>query len=545
MAIRRQQHFAVAAPTDFTGVDFEATNGLPPVIRSYLPKNVVRPFELLTLLADQLYVYRRAERDAPWILTSTFNTAERDLIGSPTSSRLWLMTPTALYQSDDQGEQWYRMSPPELESIETVHAFEADDGETILLVGGTDGAIWKYDGQWLTARRPDIDKRGVVAFVRRGEVLWAVAQGQGALTSTDLGSNWQDANEGAHNTFINDLAFTPTSMIVATGSGAFERNLESKAGEWTLLHDRAATSAHVTNAGRVIVGTRAGDLVSGNRANPATVAVAPTKDAPMFELIEGQDNLPAAAVVGIRSVGDYVIALTHRNGASVSIDGGESWQSLDFASALTSTLSASTVTRFMLGSEGKSLFLAERSLRRGTPTQLWRSEDNGASWTAISGLGGDEEQDNGLWLRWSAPGEPPILLARNSEVARSMDGDQWEVLDGPWRSAQIVGLDVAQGHAVIIAEAGARHVLFYMDSVLDPTKAQRILVSWPPNEGVGRIRSIRIHRRKIYVLTDRTLMEGTLPLGGKYGSSMTSTLTASIIVLATFIGFVILKRYGR
>lgn len=526
---------------DLNGVDFEGGAELPPVIRSYLPRNEVRPFELLTLLSDQLYVWRRSDENTPWILTSTFSNAERDLIGSDNGTDLWLVTPTAIFQSDDQAEQWYRISPVELTSIESTHPFEADDGSTFLLVGSADGSIWKFNSTWTMTRPPDPDRRSVVSFVKRGDVIWAAVRGQGALRSADLGESWEDATEGAKNNLINDLDFTRTSLVVATSSGAYERSL-SDTSEWTRLHNRAATSVHVLHNGHIIVGTRAGDLVTGPHAEPLTTTIQPNADSPVFELIDGQASMPPSAVVGIRSVGDFIVALTHRNGAAVSLDGGATWQPYEFAGALTSTLSSSTITRFLLGDEGKDMFLAERSARRGTPTQLWRSENNGTSWTALKGLGQDNE-DN-IWISWTENGRPPILIAQNNTLARSMDGDQWELLDGPWRSAQIVGMDIADNRAVLLAESGARHVIYYLDSIDNPRSVDRILVSWPPSEGIGNIRAIRLYQRRLYVLTDGALLEGTLPVGNRYTSSLASTVTAAIVVLATLIGFLILKRFG-
>ncbi len=533
-------------PLELTAVDFENDSGLPPVIRSYLPRSTTRPFELLTLLSDQLYFWRRNDPKEPWILTSTFGSAERDLIGSPTSSAVWLFTPDAIYQSDDQAEQWYRISPEELSGIETVQAFQLDKTHTFLLAGTTAGAIWRHNGAWTTPRPHDADSRSVVAFVRRADSLWAPTLGLGALRSDDLGATWDVANEGANNTSINDLDFGPNSVVLATSSGAFERPRNAKDDvEWTKLHARAATSINVTHKGQILVGTRSGDILVGSRAEPVVTHIEASKNAPVFELANEQTLLPPSAVVEIRSVGDFALAVTHRNGAMASYDGGMTWQPYDFASALVSTLSSSSITHFLLGALGQTLYLAENSVRRGTPTQLWRSTDSGASWSAVRSLQRGDDDETGVWLNWSDPGEPPLYSAQSNVLARSSDGERWEVIDGPWRSSKIVGMDISQGHGLILTESGARHVLYDLPLMDDLTQVERIVITWPGGSSVGDIRAVRLDHRKVYVLSDNTLFEGALPAAGPYGRGFSSTITAVLVVFAVTLGFAILKRFAR
>lgn len=524
---------------DLTGLEFTA-EGLPPVVRSYLPRHEKRPFELLTLLGDQLYFWRRTDPGEPWILTSTFGTAERDLIGHGLTDSLWMVTPDVVYQSDDQGEQWYRVSPPELKGIETIRAFDID-GVSVLLVGTSEGAIWRRDVEWSVAKPADSDGRTVTGFARRGDALWAATMGQGAFVSRDLGATWSRATEGDDYSPILDVEFAPNALLVATSSGAHERVLDERETSWQLLADRAATSIHTTTSGRILIGTRNGDVISGGSPNN----VAGDLPAPLFEFSRVHGRLPAASVVEIRSVGDYVLALTHGAGAGYSSDGGQTWAPFEFAPALVSTLSSSLVTHLLFGEGGTTLYLGEKSDRRGTPTQLWRSTDSGVSWTAVEALqrAGDEGP---VSIGWSSPGQPPLLAARGNEVLRSMDGDHWEVLDGPWRAARIIGMDVHSGHAAILAEVGARHVLYYLEAIDNPSNVERVVVSWPATEGFGQIRDVRIHRRRLYILTQDALLEGSLPLGaGPYGNSFASTVTAILVISAVGLAFAIVKRFGR
>jgi hypothetical protein len=49
----------------------------------------------------------------------------------------------------------------------------------------------------------------------------------------------------------------------------------------------------------------------------------------------------------------------------------------------------------------------------------------------------------------------------------------------------------------------------------------------------------------VYVLSDDTLMVGTLPAAGPYGRGMASTITAALVVVTVALGFGILKRFAR
>lgn len=524
------------SPISLTGVDFE-TQGLPPVVRSYLPRSAQRGFELLTLLGDQLYVWRRDEPDGTWLLTSTFPGADRDLLGHEKSNTIWMVTADAIHQSDDHGEQWFRVTPPELHRLETVQVFDIE-GATVTLAGTSDGAIWRGDGGWTEVRAPDPDGRPVAGLALTGDTIWAAITGLGALASRDLGASWQLAREGDAFASIQAVAFAPNTLVVATSSGTYERSLDG-AGDWQMLTDRASTAVHVNQSGRIVIGTRAGDVLSSNE--PA--AVAREIDAPLFEFAPSQAYMPTTAVVGIESTGDYVFAFTHRAGVAVSSDGGDNWQPYDISPALVSTLSSSTVTHVLVGEGTETLYLAEKSDRRGTPTQLWRSSDSGATWTAVEALQRPDE-DGPVAIEWASPGQPPLLAARNNVVSRSMDGDHWEVLDGPWRTTRIVGMDVSAGHGAILAETGARHILFYLESLDDPKAVERIAVSWPPSEGIGEVRAVYLNRRRLYVVTQDALFEGALPIGTSNGG-LASTLTAILVVVATSVGFGIIKRFAR
>jgi hypothetical protein len=63
-----------AAPTTF-----------PKVVRNFLPATDDRPYDLLTVFGDRLYIYRRHQKNNRWILVSTLPTIDVALQAAPSA----------------------------------------------------------------------------------------------------------------------------------------------------------------------------------------------------------------------------------------------------------------------------------------------------------------------------------------------------------------------------------------------------------------------------------------------------------------------------
>ncbi|MFB6371874.1 MAG: WD40/YVTN/BNR-like repeat-containing protein, partial [Bradymonadaceae bacterium] len=177
--------FGSAAPTTF-----------PNIVRNYLPATEDRPFDLLTVFGDRLYVYRRHQGNNRWVLVSTLPTIDIALRAAPNGTALYLFAPEAVYRSSQQGEQWEKLtvtspldSPPNHNGFAFLPTQNDGQrpGELPGLVVGTDsGAIYRsVDGgnSWKRTRAPDPDSRaitGIVADDGTGH-LWASTAGQGIL----------------------------------------------------------------------------------------------------------------------------------------------------------------------------------------------------------------------------------------------------------------------------------------------------------------------------------------------------------------------------
>ena len=227
------------------------STGLPPAIRNYLPASDARPFEMATVLAEQLMVFRRTDPDEPWVMVSTLTTVDRTLLGVPNGDTVFLVAPDSIHRSDDQGERWFRFWPEERPRPETtlIVPRETSDAGYSFVAGATDGSIWRSldgGGSWEQTRAADPDGRSISGLAARGDELWASSLGLGALRSTDDGATWQPRNLGLRAAQPLDVALTPRGEILLASRAGLHRLAGSpESGSWATLHERATSTVHV------------------------------------------------------------------------------------------------------------------------------------------------------------------------------------------------------------------------------------------------------------------------------------------------------------
>ena len=308
----------------------EAQEGLPPAIRNYLPRTVTRPFELLTVLADQLMIFRRSERDDPWVLTHTTSVADRQLLGLPESEVVFLVAHDSLLRSDDQGESWFPFWPEGHPRIEVFLLTAASEAAHIGLAGCDDGSIWRSvdsGATWTNVRAADADLRSITALARFRGRIFASTLGQGVVASGDGGKTWDEFNTGLHAARPLDAAFSRGgSIVVATRAGLYE--LSGQSGQWIALDRRATTAVGVNPVSSAIVsGTLHGNLIMHPDEGEATSAVGPFADQEAFSLLPhqlGDAQIYPETIVAItaRDDGRRWLGWSHRRGVVASEDGG-------------------------------------------------------------------------------------------------------------------------------------------------------------------------------------------------------------------------------
>ncbi len=538
---------ALWEPLGMEGIPRTA-DGLPPAVRNYLPNTSTRPFEMMTVLSDQLLVFRRNATDEPWVMVSTLTSVDRQLLGVPNADTVFLVGPGTIRRSDDQGERWFRFWPegqPKIESALVVTKESADPGY-LLLAGTVDGSIWlTRDGgaEWKQTRDADPDLRSVTGLAASEDALWVSTLGRGVLRSLDDGETWEPVNEGLRATRPLDVAFSATGeLLIASRSGLHRLAGPPDSGNFVTVHDRATTALHVEpRSERAVAGTTSGDIVTFSESSGAVNIPSPFGTRTAFEFVgprlEG-DPLPPQAVVAIasRDDGQRWLAWSRKNGAASSEDGGQSWTKLDLSDALLGAMSTSSVTQFIVD-PGETIYLVEESPDSRTPALLWRSSDNGESWTTVHAF--ERTQSGSVMVRPRPPNYPGVLFsAHGSTFQRSTDyGETWNIVTGPWATHRIVGVAVDETQAALLVDT-RRHLEIVTVEALDATMplARRHIVVFPRDDTPesGSLTQFEISERRVVLTSRDRVWIGSLPArrgGIPNGTAMLATLASALVLI--------------
>lgn len=512
---------------------------MPPAIRNLLPANAIRKFDVLTVLSEQLMIYRRDHVDSvqhPWILTSTFPVAERQLAGfdgnsgAESASALFLATHDALYRSDDHGEQWVRFWPRITSNIEVVLPLLTPDGQ-IVVVGTSDGSIWRHDGhKWELTRSGPSSTSAITSLTENDGTLWAATLGSGILTSADFGVSWHETNHGLKAVRTRAFLALDDEVIVATNAGVFRKKQDS----WTELYSSSATSLLKISAQDVLAGTSDGRIV---QLSGETLHTREATRAPEFLPDSLARHSPAPeAIVGFQADGERVMAWSRSKGSSLSKDGGETWEDFSVPEALTNTLKGSTISHiFQLGEE---IVLAEKSQRRGTPAQLWISRDGGSVWSALRSF---QDGPGPVILKMGRAGV--LYAAHQDRIEYSQDRVRWSRIAGPWSASQIIGFHLNGERAGVLVDNHGTVELYIKESIREDG-IQRFALS-PVGLNISSVLDFQVVGSQVYILTPRGLIVGTLPYGDQaYQQSYPALVALVGLFTAMWLSFSMLRRFG-
>ncbi len=544
------------------GVDFSQpsqTTGLPAVLRNYLPATTERPYELLTVLHDQLLLYHRNTGTEQWLLTSTLPTVDRHLLDIAGLPSVYLLTSDAIYRSEDDGQVWERVqfSGRGLQSTSnnSLFAILAPDEPTghILFLGSHDGSIRRSTdaGQtWKDSQLRDLDQRAITGFVLDpiDQKLWASTAGNGILTSTDLGLTWTLANNDLRATTALTIASGPSNeLLLGTDSGLFRLTGDPRNGNWSPLHKRATSALYVNPENqRIFSGTLGGSIVVLHADSQETTSEA----APLGEhnsVIFRPPNLdstylPAPAIVDIRPrpKSQEMFAWSYQQGPLNSNDAGASWRRMRLSDALTTALHAQIITDFATDQDQR-LFVVSRSTDFANPSQLWRSQNNGDSWHAIY-FYLQNSTDSPLRIERDLQHAPEMLfLIHSNNIAYSLDqGTAWTTLNGPWQNGNIATFSIIDQQAVIVSNMLHSSEIFFINlseltALRTNSDITRYSLNWPINQRPASEETLAIvtNNRHLFITDAHSVYVGTLP-------RQRNRLPEGIAVILTIIGLLIL-----
>ncbi|QDG53216.1 hypothetical protein FIV42_21440 [Persicimonas caeni] len=552
-------------PLELEGVEFETKAGdikLPTVLRHYLPANEARPFELLTVLREKLFVYRR-DGDGKWNRVATLPGADRDLVPIPGSDGVLMLTPQGLYRTSDGAQDWQPIelpkpaqTSPEGMALEVLPS--RDEAPTVVLLSLDTGEIFRsvdLGQHWNEVRPADADRRPVTDFVHsvKRNRVWAASRGAGVLRSLDRGQTWHQINDELRTTRGFDMGLDDNGgFLIGTDAGLFRQVGSATEGHWQMLQDRATTTIFVeTDSGAIINGTANGAIVRLEPDGKTTTAEA----APFDQLdsiayrpmrFRGTE-LPPRSIIAIDSRPDsqHVFAWSAQEGPLMSLDGGISWTRLMLNPAFRSALEGTYLSNFTTDF-GERMYLMTHSLDGTAPAQLWRSYNNGDTWHAVWSLPRDKQR-NGVYVARSSAYDPEMLfMAHRGRFAKSLDGgNSWTDIPGPWKGTRVLAYNIDRRNHLLALDTGhTTSLLRVRETDEEKPKITSYTLRWPASAQSQRddIRRVSLRNGRVYVMTHAGVLTGTLPDGQQRlpdGLAIIATIV-SILVL-TGIGFGILR----
>lgn len=533
---------------------------LPANIHHYRPAGDDHDYELLTVYGRQLQVYRRDEGDEAFRRVSTLDAVDRDLVRDTERNTWFVVDPEGLYRSDDRGETWTHievkrdsLEPENLRRLVLRETGEGEAEEPDLWLVGEAGGLWRSTDrgeEWRELRGRDGDGRALTTLVfdRLDSPIWAASEGRGILRSDD-GVQWIEANQGLEVAEVRDATLWGIDrLLVGTDAGLFERSNTDPVGGWSRIDERATTALYAEDDGeRIVAGTVGGrvDLyVGGDKRESAELA--PVDHTGELEFrppyFEGQ-QLPETAVLEIVSRPDSpeLVAWSHRRGAMVSSDDGETWRPLGLGDAFRHAVADSVVTHF-LAMRDQTYFAATRPRRPNQPSRLWRSDDGGSTWQTTYSIRDDVDETPIQLVR--LPDDQGLVMAHGSRVAASTDrGETWSTVSGPWESGVVTGLAVdGEQVAVIMNLPHASEIAFVDDPAGSASVDRRHRLGWPPTRMLNDHRPVDAEVRgdKVLVRDRETTYRGQTPrraTGRPASASMVIALGAVIALVTLAFGY--------
>lgn|GEM_PF-4312223 len=533
----------------------QAREGFPALVRHYIPATEERDYELLTILGDQLMIYRRAGETESFVLTATLPTVDRDVHVSERGDRIHILTPDALFSSDALAEEWekVRLVQPSVLGEECEALLETD---TALLVSTNTGKLLR--GQfgapqsWETVRDGDLDDRAITALHKtRDGKIYAGTQGLGMLASEDDGKTWERQNKGLNAVRLFALEVDPNGKVfLATDAGLFEANpLVEGPLQWRELHDRSTSALHLHDsttwsgtAGGAIAILRAGEELDVQSSMGDGLA-------PLFQPSDKRGlALPPDAFLSIqmRENASFIAAFSHQKGVFQTRDGGTSWLQEPRNQALETALDGSHISNWLLA-PGSTRYLTSEPLRSELRAQLWRSDDDGATWRSVHTFANQEHVRTRQLYHIPERSAEELLLLTPHQLKRSSDGGaSWTTLEGSWGGKRLLALSLKGKRAALLVKDQA--IIETLD-IEDITADQLQITTYQlkPEQGVviDEVFDVHIGQRAIMLRTrDAIWIASSRDRATELTYNLTILLSVVLTIFLGGIAYLIVRRFG-
>jgi hypothetical protein len=212
--------------------------------------------------------------------------------------------------------------------------------------------------------------------------------------------------------------------------------------------------------------------------------------------------------------------------------------------AFLSAMDESYISNFMVADQ-RTLYMLNHSVRGPEIAQMWRSRDDGETWTSIRRLA-DPQRALPIHLLRSADGEDALFLSHRSRLLRSLDaGNTWRAVPGPWERSRFIAHSLRDRvHAMILETEHVTEFAVASDVAVGKPTVRRLTIDWP-NAFEGRrenLRSMDFRGSRAYIATQNQLFLGTIPTSDQQmpdGVAVIITITAVFILIG--VGFLFLR----
>ncbi|GEM_PF-5696614 len=500
---------------------------LPPSIRNYLPTSPSRSFEMVTLLSEQLLIFRREKGEQSWALVSSLPEADLGLVGVPKEETIFLVAENTIHRSDDQGDEWFQFKPAEKISIHSFLVAPRGDGFTMLL-GTQRGAVWRSaDGEnWKQSFAADQDNRKVSRFLALGENIFVATQGRGIFLSENGGRTFSQDNDGLSASVPNDILLFNKRPVISTEAGIFRWN-KKKWENWSPRN----TTVLKTFQNQMIAGTQNGDILSGDFSQgPSVFKPQFAKTSVHFDPAEIGSTDLTITHISSDSKG-RVIAWSKNSGAISNLGQSANWEVFPLVEAFESLLNRGAIVDF--GIAANAFFVVEKS---DSMFRLWRSDAQATSWKEVSRF-----ESTKVALGASSRTSESLVLIEDGKLNLTSDGgSSWVEMKGPWQAYDVVGSRSFEKNKLGVLVRTSRRLEFY---VLDRISKTPTFQSHPllGTKEIDENVLFSVEKDRILLATKNAVYLGEIKGesdGFSFGSSMFMTGILSLLFAALAFIFV-------
>ena len=413
----------------------QKTNGF---IDSNFPERIAvgRGTEVLALVFTR--VYRSTDRGDTWVIL--WQSEDLNLYDIVVSKRgnIFVVSNAGVYCSTDGGQTW-----PLIRVGRATSAYASEDGSVYI---STPEGLERTQNEGQNWTLLDLSGLHVNALTEKPSgVLIAGTMEQGVLKSTDAGSSWTSATQGIMAS-IRALAVSADGSVVAGTSSGTVARLAPGATVWNNDLQSDPLSALEPTAVSCVVANRSGMVFAGlssdysdgilYRSTDNGSSWSPSDSGMHHELVN------AIAISYAPGAWEYLYAVTSF-GTYLSTVLGERWEYVGYAGSRVAVDAAGYVYRVETNGYGP----------------LWRSTDQGRSWTQITSLGTSCRitalaTDPGGYLYAGTSGD--IAFGEPSDgVYRSTDsGDSWVQTSSELGTYNVNAIYVTGGDTVLAGTTG-------------------------------------------------------------------------------------------